>query len=94
MIGRRQWKWLRYCFKKDHLLNLYMDNYTLQLEAPWDEVKEMLKEINHELTDEDLEYAPGQDKELLERLAKKMNKSVPSVKAWIESVSSNKGIAG
>lgn len=70
-----------------------MDNYTLKLEAPWEEVKEMLKEINTDLTDEDLEYEPGHEKEMLEGLAKKMDKDVPAVKAWIESVSSNKGLA-
>ena len=69
-------------------------DYTLHLDAPWEEVKELLKEVNLELSDEDLEYQQGGEKELLERLAKKMNKSVPDVKAWIESVSYNKGLAG
>ena len=65
----------------------------LKLESPWEEVKERLKEVNNSLTDEDLVYEPGQENELLERLAKKMNKDVPSVKGWIESVSFTKGIA-
>lgn len=70
-----------------------MTSYTLKLEAPWDEVKEMLKEINADLTDEDLDYEPGQETILLERLSVKLNRDVPAVKAWIESVSFNKGIA-
>ncbi len=70
-----------------------MDTYTLKLEAPWEEVKELLKEANTELTDEDLEYKPNEEKILLERLAKKMNKSEDYVKDWIESVSSNRGLA-
>jgi len=70
-----------------------MDTYKLKLEAPWEEVKEMLKEINTDLTDQDLEYEPNGDRELLERLARKMNKDVSYVKDWIESVSSNKGLA-
>lgn len=70
-----------------------METYALKLDAPWDEVKELLKEVNHELTDEDLEYSPGEEKQLLERLAKKLNKDTGAVKAWIESVSYNKGIA-
>jgi len=70
-----------------------MKEYELNIEAPWDEVKEMLKEVNLELTDEDLSYQPGREKELLERLSRKMNKSVPEVKGWIESVSHNKGLA-
>ena len=65
----------------------------LKLEAPWEEVKEKLKEIHLDLTDEDLEYQPGQEEELLERLSAKMEKDIPAVKAWIESVSFNKGKA-
>ena len=65
----------------------------LKLESPWEEVKERLKEVNNALTDEDLVYEPGQENELLERLAKKMNKDVASVKGWIESVSFTNGIA-
>ncbi len=70
-----------------------MNEFELKLEAPWEEVKEMLQEINTQLTDEDLYYEPGKEKELLERVSRKLNKSVPAVKAWIESVSHNKGLA-
>jgi hypothetical protein len=66
---------------------------TLKLEAPWEEVKEKLKEVNLELTDEDLRYTPGQEDELLQRLSAKMKKDVNDVKGWIESVSSNSGKA-
>jgi hypothetical protein len=71
-----------------------MENTQLKLEAPWEEVKEYIKEVNLAITDEDLEYAPGQEDELLERLSGKLGKSKQDVKAWIESVSYNKGIAG
>jgi hypothetical protein len=70
-----------------------MDRYSLKLEAPWDEVKEMLKELNTDLTDEDLEYRPNGEQELLERVARKLDQDVPHVKDWIESVSSNRGLA-
>jgi hypothetical protein len=70
-----------------------MNEYELKLEAPWEEVKDMLQEVNLSLTDEDLSYEPGKEKELLERLSGKLHKSVPDVKAWIESVSHNKGLA-
>jgi len=70
-----------------------MREYELKLEAPWDEVKDMLQEINIDLTDEDLHYEKGKEKELLERLSRKLNKSIPETKAWIESVSHNKGLA-
>jgi hypothetical protein len=39
------------------------NNYQLKLEAPWEEVKGMLQEINLSLTDEDLSYQPGNEKE-------------------------------
>jgi len=68
-------------------------NSQLKLDAPWEQVKEKLKEVNYDLTDEDLVYNPGQAQPLLERLAKKMNKTPEAIKAWIESVSSNKGKA-
>ena len=70
-----------------------MENYQLKLEAPWSEVKEQLKEVHTELSDEDLQYQPGQEKELLERLSNKMGKDIDWVKSWIESVSFNRGIA-
>ncbi len=65
----------------------------LKLQKPWDQVKETLKEINVELTDEDLRYQPGQEEQLLERLEKKMNKSKTEIKELIESVSFNQGKA-
>ncbi len=66
----------------------------LKLEAPWPAVKEMLKEINIELTDEDLDYEPSHTDELLNRLAKKMNRTPQEIRQWIESVSYNRGKAG
>jgi len=65
----------------------------LKLEAPWEEVKEKLKEVNTDLTDEDLVYQPGQEQDMLNRLAKKLHRSTEAVKVWIESVSFNKGKA-
>lgn len=62
----------------------------LKLEASWEKVKEMLKEVNYDLTDEDLEYTPGQEQALLERLGKKMDRTPDEVRVWIESVSHNK----
>lgn len=65
----------------------------LTLEIPWEEVKEKIKEINFELTDEDLVFNPGQEDILLAHLAQKMKRTPEEIKAWIESVSSNKGKA-
>jgi hypothetical protein len=73
--------------------SFFMNENRLTLEAPWSEVRSMLKEINTDLTDEDLSYERGKENELLERLSRKLNKSIPEVKAWIESVSHNRGLA-
>lgn len=70
-----------------------MEQYSLRLQEPWDEVKEKLKEHNVELTDEDLVYHPGQEEELLQRLAAKLKRDPEAVKALIESISANKGKA-
>jgi len=71
-----------------------MDNSRLQLHAPWDEVKEQIKEHNVELTDEDLDYEPGHEEELLSRLSSKLGKPRSQIKALIESISFNRGMAG
>ena len=70
-----------------------MKEYELKLEAPWEEVKDMLQEINTDLTDEDLFYEKGKEKEVLERVSSKIGKSIPDAKGWIESVSHNRGLA-
>ena len=65
-----------------------------KLAAPWEMVKERMKENNIDLSDKDLEYIPGQEEELLQRLEKKMNRSRDQVIAYIESISSNEDLAG
>jgi len=71
---------------------LYMET-ALKLETSWEEVKEMLKEVNNELTEEDLEYDARQSNLLLERLSRKMNRSPEEIRTWIESISHNRGKA-
>lgn len=83
----RGWRWRKNCTHR------FMEQYSLNLKAPWEEVKEMLQEINLDLTDEDLTYQLGKEKELLERVANKVHKSIPETKDWIESVSHNNGLA-
>jgi len=65
-----------------------------KLTAPWETVKERLKENDVNLTDEDLEYTPGKEEELIQRLEKVMNRSHDQVIAYIESISSNEDLAG
>ena len=66
----------------------------LKLEAPWEVVRERMKDNDITLTDADLEFEPGKEEELLSRLEKVMNKSREQVIAYIESISSNKDLAG
>lgn len=66
----------------------------LHLRSDWSHVKERLKENDISLTDEDLEYSPGEDDQLLERLAAKMKKSKKEVKEYVESISANEDMAG
>ena len=66
----------------------------LNLRSPWSEVRERLKENDINLTDQDLEYRPGNEDELLDRLADKMHKSRNEVREYIESISGNEDKAG
>lgn len=66
----------------------------MKLAAPWEEVKEKLKETNINLTDEDLTYHPGKEDELLSRLQQKINKPKDEIRELIESVAVNNGLAG
>ena len=71
-----------------------MGKTNLVLGSSWEEVKAKIKETNITITDVDLRYREGHEDELLEHLAKKMNRSKEEVKAFIESISDNKGLAG
>ena len=66
---------------------------TLHLAAPWEEVKEKLKEVNTGLTDEDLSYEPGKEELLLKRLSRKLHRSEEDIRKWVESISTNEGKA-
>ena len=65
-----------------------------KLDAPWEKVKERMKENDLHLTDDDLQYEPGREEDLLQRLEKLMNKPRHQIIAYIESISSNEDQAG
>jgi len=73
---------------------IIMNSHPFKLNAPWDVVKERMKENNIDLTDEDLQYQRGKEDELLERLQQKMKRSKNHIKILIESISSNTERAG
>ncbi|MEJ8842579.1 hypothetical protein WG954_09300 [Lacibacter sp. H375] len=67
---------------------------TLNINLPWEEVKEKLLEAEPYLTEADLAYEKGKEEELLERLGKKMGRTSDQIKGWIESVAYTDGLAG
>jgi len=69
------------------------NKYKLNLRVDWEETKEKLKEVHTELTDDDLEFAPGKVEEMLDRVGKRIGKNREETRAWIESVAYNDGIA-
>jgi len=73
---------------------LMKNSTVLRLQASWETVKEKMKENDISLTDADLEYEPGNEDDLLQRLEKLMNKSREQIIAYIESISSNEDRAG
>ena len=66
----------------------------LNLKAPWEEVMEHMKENDIRLTDADLQYVPGQEEELLQRLEKILKRPRQNIIAYIESISFNTDLAG
>lgn len=75
-------------------MNMKNSATSLNLQSSWEEVKEKMKENDHRLTDEDLEYTIGNEEELIQHLEKVMGKSREQVIAYIESISANSGLAG
>jgi hypothetical protein len=72
-----------------------MLDYHLKLSTSWDETREKIKEANPDITDDMLNYQPGKDEELLERLLPFFkNKDMKSIQDWIESISANSAKAG
>ena len=69
------------------------NRYRLDLRVDWEEAKEKLKEVNNELTDEDLDFPPGEVETMLDRVGKRIGKNRDETRAWIESVAYNNGIA-
>jgi len=84
-----------FCFQPIiHKIPNMKNQSVLRLKIPWEVVKERMKENDINLTDEDLEYIPGKEEELILRLEKIMNRSHDEIVAYIESISSNEDLAG
>ena len=66
----------------------------LHLHSSWEDVKEKMKENDHTLTDDDLEYTKGKEEDLVNRLEKRMGETREQVIAYIESISANTDLAG
>ena len=84
-----------FCFQPIiHKIPNMKNQSVLRLKIPWEVVKERMKENDINLTDEDLEYIPGKEEELLQRLGEITNRSHDQMVAYIESISSNEDLAG
>lgn len=59
---------------------------SLQFKGSWNEVKGKLKQKYGQLTDNDLRFAEGKEKELLGRLQQKLGKSKEDLRTDIESL--------
>lgn len=71
-----------------------MNTQNLQLDSSWYIVKEKLKENDHTLTDDELQYTPGNEDELLEKLSVRLHRTQEEVKQYLESISGNVSKAG
>jgi uncharacterized protein YjbJ (UPF0337 family) len=59
---------------------------SLQFKGSWNEVKGKLKQKYGQLTDNDLRFAEGKEKELLGRLQQKLGQSKEDLRTDIESL--------
>ena len=62
----------------------------LHLMHPWQEVKEMIKEIVPFLTDEDLELEEGKEEELWGRLQNKTGRTREELTKWLKGKDSDR----
>ncbi|MDB5279608.1 MAG: hypothetical protein JWR61_4563 [Ferruginibacter sp.] len=60
----------------------------LQLACDWEKMKQMLLEAEPQLSNDDVDFAEGQDEDLINRLMEKLGRSHEQVVGWVESVSS------
>lgn len=70
-----------------------MSTIKLQLQQPWEIVKEQLKENDHRITEEDLSCGPDNAEQLFENLSKKIGRTKDEIRILIESISANEGKA-
>lgn len=57
-----------------------------KIKGNWNEVKGKLKQKYGELTDDDLQYAEGQEDELIGNIQKKTGKAKDEIKKFIDSL--------
>lgn len=58
-----------------------MDNRNF--EQQWEEAKMKVKQAHPDIKDEELEYKPGNEEELLERLQAKLGKTKKEIRKWL-----------
>lgn len=63
-----------------------MSAFKDKMKGNWNIIKGKLKKQYGDLTDDDLQYAEGEEDELLGRLQKKTGKTKEQLKDWIDGV--------
>ena len=58
----------------------------LEFKGHWNEWKGKIKQVNSNLTDDDLQYEEGKDDEMLGRLQQKLGKTREQVVDWLKSL--------
>jgi len=58
----------------------------LEIKGNWNELKGKIKKEYGDLTDDDLKYEEGKDKEMLGRLQQKIGKGRDELVKWIKSL--------
>lgn len=61
----------------------------LKLASGWDEMKKMVLEAEPQLSQDDINFAEGEDEALVIKLSQTLNRTHEQIIGWVESVSSN-----
>jgi len=68
-------------------------NHVLKLKTSWEDTREKILEIRPDVRYDDIELMPGEESEMIDKLAAKMKKTPEAIIEWIESISSTLSIA-
>jgi uncharacterized protein YjbJ (UPF0337 family) len=65
---------------------LFEKSTELRARGNWNEVKGKMRQQYADLTDDDMQYAEGQQEEWYGKIAKKVGKTIDDVKNWVANL--------